>query len=636
MMASSTPCLAGEASRHSRRKTRIAIIAPLALLILIAAAPDPSADVLNFLDTTIDWYHQTISFTQTPCNTEEVLYRDAVRKNALDVLQLGFAFGRAEAVLISSNTNGSTTQSAAGGKNKNTLAQTIAKATTQLADIQSQLNSLADQANHALPTSQPVIFAKRDKLTAEQNLVNARLKVLQDYQQFSSQTGESAESLDQKINDLQQAYPEAAPGASLPSSTSSVNDVQQTSNARSLGIIELVGEMFALSHRMSDVKHLEEQTQDLAETNQKLRDPLRKTLLDAVHRGDALTQEKDLDDPQKMDAQRQELDALTARYGHIAAVLVPLGEQNVVIDSTAENLEQWRKVLETDYKNILRFLILRLGGMATALLIVLGVSKLWRKATFAYVTDIRRRRQFLVIRRLVVGAFIILILLGGIVTEFGSLATYAGLLTAGIAVALQTVILSGVAHFFLIGRFGVRVGDRVTISGTTGDVIEIGIFRLYLMELGGSLVSLQPTGRVVVFSNSVLFQPTPFFKQLPGAEYGWHEVALTLAPDSDYKLAENLLLKAVESVYEKYRPSIETQHEQVRDSLHLTVPTPHPEGSLRFADSGLEYVVRYPVELRKAAEIDDCVTRTLVETINKEPKLKLVAAGTPKIQAVQA
>ena len=127
-----------------------------------------------------------------------------------------------------------------------------------------------------------------------------------------------------------------------------------------------------------------------------------------------------------MDAQRQELDSLTAHYGHIAAVLVPLGEQNVVIGSTHENLEQWHGVLETDYENVLRFLILRLGGMATALLIVLGISKIWRKATFRLVSDIRRRRQFLVIRRLVVRGIIILILVGGVVTEFGSLATLPG------------------------------------------------------------------------------------------------------------------------------------------------------------------------------------------------------------------
>ena len=114
-----------------------------------------------------------------------------------------------------------------------------------------------------------------------------------------------------------------------------------------------------------------------------------------------------------------------------------------------------------------------------------------------------------------------------------SLATYAGLLTAGLAVALQNVIVSIVAYFFLIGRYGLRVGDRVTISGVTGDVLEIGLVRLYLMEMTGGAADLQPTGRVVGFSNSVLFQPSALFRQMPGADYVWHSVALTLTPDTD-------------------------------------------------------------------------------------------------------
>jgi len=90
-----------------------------------------------------------------------------------------------------------------------------------------------------------------------------------------------------------------------------------------------------------------------------------------------------------------------------------------------------------------------------------------------------------------------------------------GLITAGVAVALQTVILSGVAYFFFIGRFGVRVGDRVTITNITGDVIEIGLFRIYLMELSGSRTrpaTDRPSRRLLQLRS---LQPSAFYKQLP-------------------------------------------------------------------------------------------------------------------------
>ena len=69
------------------------------------------------------------------------------------------------------------------------------------------------------------------------------------------------------------------------------------------------------------------------------------------------------------------------------------------------------------------------------------------------------------------------------------------------------------------------------------------------MELSGTGIDLYPTGRVVVFSNSVMFQAAPFFKQLPGTAYAWHEIAITLAADANVAAIEKKLLEAVTSVY---------------------------------------------------------------------------------------
>jgi len=181
----------------------------------------------------------------------------------------------------------------------------------------------------------------------------------------------------------------------------------------------------------------------------------------------------------------------------------------------------------------------------------------------------------------------------------------------------------------------VRVGDRVTIGGVTGDVIEIGLLRIYLMELKGNPRDLRPTGRVVVFSNSVLFQPSAFYKQYPGVNYIWHEVALTLAPNTDHRLAENRLMGAVESVYSKYKDEVERQYANLSPTLHIGVTPPKLEGRLRLVDAGLEYVIRYPVDNQKSAEIDDQITRKLLEAIEKEPSLKLVPSSTPEIQFVE-
>jgi small-conductance mechanosensitive channel len=255
----------------------------------------------------------------------------------------------------------------------------------------------------------------------------------------------------------------------------------------------------------------------------------------------------------------------------------------------------------------------------------------WRRATFRYIQDLRRRRQLTIVRRVVIGTLTAIIIVLGVVSDFGSLATYAGFLTAGIAVALQNVLLAVVAYFFFIGRYGVRVGDLVTISGVTGNVIDIGLVRLYLMELTGGTPELHPTGRIVVLSNSVLFQPAPLFKQISGANYVWHKVTVTLAADTDIEAARRALTAAVESVLAEYRTDIERQHAALEKSVDIQVKKPNPDYHFRYADGGLEFTAQYPAEFQKAAAMDDKVIRALYEATSKNSQLHLAPGGGPKV-----
>jgi len=159
--------------------------------------------------------------------------------------------------------------------------------------------------------------------------------------------------------------------------------------------------------------------------------------------------------------------------------------------------------------------------------------------------------------------------------------------------------------------------------------------RLHLMEIGkGSGGS--PTGRMVVFSNSVVFQPTAgLFKQIPGTRFDWHEITLTVAGESDYHQVEQRLTAAVNAVFENYRERMEKQRHSMEKSLGpLSVNSLHPETRLRLAQGGLEVVIRYPVELDESNKIDDRIAREVLDAINRPPKLKLVGSGTPNIQSV--
>src|ERR1700689_4027858 len=152
------------------------------------------------------------------------------------------------------------------------------------------------------------------------------------------------------------------------------------------------------------------------------------------------------------------------------------------------------------------------------------------------------------------------------------------------------------------------------------------------MELAGSAVNLFPTGRIGVVSNSVLFQATtPLYKQIPGTEYTWHEVVMQFVAGADYNLAEEKLLAAVNLVYDKYKKDIERQHDDLERRIEIQMKPPTPQAKLHYADAGLEFLVRYPTELRTAPDTDEQIIKVVLAAIETEPKLKASVTGWPRI-----
>jgi small-conductance mechanosensitive channel len=383
-------------------------------------------------------------------------------------------------------------------------------------------------------------------------------------------------------------------------------------------VISLMGKWFSLEGSRRQLADAAKQTDGLAKDLQGIRDKV-------TQEARALAQqnlEATSTDPAQLAQSRQKFQEAATRFKQLSTLLIPLGEQDVTLDSATSIVEEWRNSLGARTASAARYLALRLGLLLGSIAAVLIISEVWRRATFRYLHDPRRRQQFLALRRVAVGLALTIVVVFGLVSEFGSLATYAGLITAGLAVALQNVILAVVAYFFLIGRYGVRVGDRITLAGVTGRVVEIGLVRIYLMELAGP--QLHSTGRMVVLSNAVLFQPTALFKQMPGADFYWHTITMMLAATTDVEEAEKRLREAAESVYAKYRPAIEQRHAALQRFIDFQTALAQPEVYTRLTTQGLECTVRYPVEPSQAAATDQKMLEALRQAQSKPPPLELV------------
>src|SRR5262249_51957240 len=374
------------------------------------------------------------------------------------------------------------------------------------------------------------------------------------------------------------------------------------------------------------------QTEALAQAAKNLQTPLVDRIRELTQRGDELAGQADSRDPAVLAQQSKELDTLTTQFKQLSASLLPLGKQSILLDVYKRSATNGRNAVDSQYQAELKGLVLRLLGLALILGVILGVSELWRRATFRYITDARRRYQFLLIRRIVLWCLVAIIVATAFASELGAITTFAGLLTAGIAVALQNVILSIAGYFFLIGKYGVRAGDRVQIAGVTGDVVDIGLIRLQLMEVTPGPTP-RPTGRVVAFSNAVVFQAgSGMFKQIPGTNFLWHEITLTLDPKSNYRQVEQRMLEAVKKGFADYHEKLEMQRRNMERSLNSSLRPFTSESRLHLTQNALEVVIRYSVELGNAAEIDDRITRAILDAVESDPRLRLQVSAGPSIR----
>ena len=614
-----------------------------------AAASQPTGQQLvDYLNQSIDWYRHLAVEESSSTDPADLLFVNDDRQMANQILRLSFDFARPAAQLLTAQAAASSPQNAANSRLQN-LTQVAAKTDQVVKDTQSEIDQLGQKLQTTTPRERPKLEATLDELRSELALAQARSEALHNILQFatSGSAGASGGNVLAQVQELQRTVPEAtltnatAPAidgqtkAGATAAPSSAAGPAQPRREQPAGLLALVSDLFSLTRKVRAMDERTQETNALTQTAQSLRSPLVKQISALVQRGNELAQQADTSEIAGLQQQKRELDALTAQFKQTSSLMLPLSKQGVLLDLYKSNLARWRGDVKAQYQMDLKNLGLRLLVLTLVLGTFFILAELWKRATFRYVHDFRRRYQFLLLRRILLWFVVAITIAFALATEIGSLATFAGLITAGIAVALQNVILAVAGYFFLIGRYGVRVGDRVQISGVTGDVLDIGLVRIHLMEMGGSGNYIQPTGRVVVFSNSIVFQPTAsFYKQIPGTKFVWHNVSLTLAPESDIRLAESRLLGAVEKVFAEYKDQIEQEYRQMQTQLNVRTVPPKPVSRLRLAQGGLEVVIRYPVELDSAAEIDDRITRELLTALAQEPRLRLVGSGTPNIQAV--
>jgi small-conductance mechanosensitive channel len=650
--AATTPAPAAKAATTPSRSSALAQTLPqqiAALPALDGTGIDSVArgkEVLTHLNAVLRFYRDSLSDTQKIGEPSDVLYSGQATLQATQIAQRAFQAARNMAALfskINSKTPAVTATSdddddgqPAPQTQAQRLAQVRATALAKLANLQAQDTALDAQISKAKAKDLPALRLQDEQVEGQLELQKAILDALGKMSTMAD-TKSPGVGLAGDIDRLQRTAPELSSTTAKPAAPPLLENLGSVHDAgvstQAVALFQLFDTRRAIDDRIAAIDLLSQQANSM-------RKPMVGLLQTTLKQGDAAMQaapDPHATDADTLNATRKHYDSLTNTFRVLSTATMPLSEELVLLEQARANLQSWRGVVDAEYTSVLHGLLLRVAFIALALLVLFVVSQVWQHMTVKYVQDIRRRRTILITRRIVTGFFTGIVLIFGFVTQFSSLATFAGFITAGIAVGLQTILLSVAAYFFIVGRYGVRVGDRITVAGVTGDVVEVGLVRFYMMELTGTGTGagLHPTGRIAVFANSVLFQAgTPLYKQVPGTEYGWHELTVRLNPDTDYQAATKLILASVQGIYEGYRMRIEGQHKMVEAWMETALETPHVEPRLQLAETGLQYTVLFPVETRDAATTDEQIVRKLLADVAENEAVKKAIVSPPTVKAV--
>ncbi len=491
--------------------------------------------VLSYLEQIISLQQDIVSLQADPDSAREAILADTLHQNAAQVSKFGFDFARTQAIVLDSKIEQDDTATAAAPTTQTELDKFAVTVSDHIASLQAQLTAVTKQIARTPARRRGQLLAKKENITGELNLAKAQQDLINNIGQTVKSTSdlETTSGLLKKINNLSRSIstlaPQAADLTAPASGTSDAATITPANLAKQAfavpdkasedkpadnrgGLVHLGTDLFAMWKKQAQMRDLKQEITTLRDATKDLRAQLRSTLQNTAKSGNSLAQ--DTATVKTLTEQKQEFDTLVTNFKQLSASVPALTQASYWLDTTKQTLKDWQVVSDEMLTKTARQFFWHLAILGFAILIPIILSEVARRMTLSYVKDTRRQRQLRLLRRIVFAIIIAIVIALNLASEFGSLATFAGFLTAGIAVALQNILLSLAAHFFFFGRYGVRAGDRVTVGGVTGDVTQVGMVRLYLMEIEGAGDETRPTGRIVAFPNSILFQPTAFFKHM--------------------------------------------------------------------------------------------------------------------------
>jgi small-conductance mechanosensitive channel len=294
-----------------------------------------------------------------------------------------------------------------------------------------------------------------------------------------------------------------------------------------------------------------------------------------------------------------------------AALLVSLAAQWVIsISDPADG-----NLMLTKVRSYLR-------GLALVTMIV-ALSRLVEAVGLGRVANPIARFNLRRVLRLVAALVVAFVVISVLFVNWYAAVVSLGLISLLLSFSLQTPISSFVGWIYILVRAPYRVGDRIRIGDVRGDVIDVSYLDTSLWEFRGEYLSTDhPTGRVIKFPNSMVFDTPVINFSWPLFPYVWNEIKFHIAYDADLDFVARTMAEVAET---ELGATMQDKVALYRGILAKT-PVDHlevqerPVVFFRVSDNTwLEAIARYLVQPKQAGRIKNRMTRNMLAALRKEP-----------------
>jgi small-conductance mechanosensitive channel len=207
-----------------------------------------------------------------------------------------------------------------------------------------------------------------------------------------------------------------------------------------------------------------------------------------------------------------------------------------------------------------------------------------------------------------------------------------GLLTAGIAITLQELILSiaGSFYIFFVGVY--KPGDRIEINNIKGDVIDIDSVYTTMMEIGEWISSDNYSGRIVKLSNAFVFKG-PVYNYSKDFPFVWDEFNLPIRYGSNVELAKTIVVQIASETLSEYVSESTSKWNQVVKRYYIENAQVDPTLAITMTDNWMQFNLRYIVDYKKRRYTKHLLNELIGKEIQKtDGKVKLASATFEIVQ----